>query len=66
MAEAKDEIRVNRAPVLTLWAAVAAERPGYDRDAAIILGHAVAGPSATLTSCRPSTPEMAEMLRCTI
>lgn len=40
------EIRVNRAPVLTLWAAVVAERLGYDPDAAITLGRAVAGSSA--------------------
>ena len=39
-------IRVNRAPVLTLWATVVAERLGYDPDAAITLGRAVAGSSA--------------------
>lgn len=37
---------VNRAPVLTLWAAVVAERLGYDRDAALTLGRAVAGLNA--------------------
>ena len=48
MAEAKNEkaIKVNRAPVLTLWAAVVAERLGHDREAAITLGRAVAGSSA--------------------
>ena len=40
------EIRVNRAPVLTLWAAVVAERLGHSPDAAITLGRAVAGSSA--------------------
>ena len=40
------EIRVNRAPVLTLWAAVVAERLGYGPDTAITLGRAVAGSSA--------------------
>jgi hypothetical protein len=40
------EIRVNRAPVLTLWAAIVAERLGHDPDAAITLGRAVAGSSA--------------------
>ncbi len=40
------EIRVNRAPVLTLWAAIVAERLGHDADAAITLGRAVAGSSA--------------------
>lgn len=39
-------IRVNRAPVLTLWAAIVAERLGHDADAAITLGRAVAGSSA--------------------
>jgi hypothetical protein len=40
------EIRVNRAPVLTLWAAIIAERLGHDPDTAITLGRAVAGSSA--------------------
>ena len=39
-------LRVNRAPVLTLWAAVVAERLGFDRDTALTLGQAVAGMSA--------------------
>jgi hypothetical protein len=39
-------IRINRAPVLTLWAAVVAERLGFDRDAALTLGRAVAGLNA--------------------
>jgi len=39
-------ITVNRAPVLTLWAAVVAERLGYDREAALTLGRAVAGLNA--------------------
>lgn len=42
------EIRVNRAPVLTLWAAIVAERLGHGADAAITLGRAVAGSSARL------------------
>jgi hypothetical protein len=37
---------INRAPVLTLWAAVVAERLGYERDAALTLGRAVAGLNA--------------------
>ena len=40
------KIRINRAPVLTLWAAVVAERLGFDRDTALTLGQAVAGLSA--------------------
>jgi hypothetical protein len=39
-------IRINRAPVLTLWAAVVAERLGHDEDAALTLGKAVAGLNA--------------------
>lgn len=35
-------VRVNRAPVLTLWAAVVAERLGHDPDEAMSLGKAVA------------------------
>src|SRR3954453_6271409 len=41
-------IRANRAPILTLWAAVVAERLGFDRDAALTLGRAVAGTSAQM------------------
>src|ERR687893_313291 len=41
-------IRVNRAPVLTLLAAVVAERLGFDEDAALTLGRAVAGSSAQM------------------
>ncbi len=37
---------VNRAPVLTLWAAVVAERLGHSHDAALTLGKAVAGLNA--------------------
>jgi hypothetical protein len=43
---ATETITINRAPVLTLWAAVVAERLGYDRDAALTLGQAVAGLNA--------------------
>jgi hypothetical protein len=39
-------VTINRAPVLTLWAAVVAERLGYDRDEAVTLGQAVAGMNA--------------------
>lgn len=40
------KITINRAPVLTLWAAVVAERSGHDPDAALTLGRAVAGLNA--------------------
>jgi hypothetical protein len=43
---ATPRITINRAPVLTLWAVVVAERLGYDRDAALTLGKAVAGLNA--------------------
>ena len=39
-------ITINRAPVLTLWGAVVAERMGYDRDAALTLGRCLAGLNA--------------------
>jgi len=40
------KLKVNRAPVLTLWAAIVAERLGYDRDTALTLGRGVAGLNA--------------------
>ncbi len=39
-------IIVNRAPVLTLWATIVAERLGHPRDTALTLGRAVAGAAA--------------------
>jgi hypothetical protein len=45
-AEAKTTLSINRAPVLTLWAAVVAERLGYRRAEALTLGKAVAGLNA--------------------
>lgn len=41
-----DEISINRAPVLTLWTAVVAERLGFDWNEALTLGRAVAGLNA--------------------
>ena len=41
-----DTVTINRAPVLTLWAAVVAERLGFDREEALTLGKAVAGLTA--------------------
>ena len=40
------DVTINRAPVLTLWAAVVAERLGFHRDEALTLGRAVAGLNA--------------------
>ena len=42
----KDTMEINRAPVLTLWAAVVAERLGFSPDEALSLGKAVAGLNA--------------------
>jgi hypothetical protein len=39
-------VSINRAPVLTLWAAVVAERLGFDEDEALSLGRAVAALNA--------------------
>ena len=43
---ANKKIKINRAPVLTLWATVVAERLGYDTETALTLGKAVAGLNA--------------------
>lgn len=43
---ASKKIKINRAPVLTLWATVVAERLGYDAETALTLGKAVAGLNA--------------------
>jgi hypothetical protein len=42
----KHWLKINRAPVLTLWAAVVAECLGFDHDEALTLGRAVAGLNA--------------------
>ncbi len=39
-------ITINRAPVLTLWAAIVAERMGFEEEEALTLGKAVAGLNA--------------------
>src|SRR5438270_3006546 len=43
---ASKTISINRAPVLTLWAAVVAQRLGFEEDEALTLGKAVAGLNA--------------------
>ncbi len=52
-------IKVNRAPVMTLWAAVVAERLGFDQDEALTIGQAVAGLNAYAKGVRLGicTPE---------
>jgi hypothetical protein len=42
----KQTVKINRAPVLTLWAAIVAERLGFDAPAALTLGKALAGYTA--------------------
>ncbi len=44
----RSSVMVNRAPVLTLWAAVVAEVLGFDHEEALTLGRAVAGLNAYL------------------
>jgi hypothetical protein len=39
-------LSINRAPVLTLWAAVVAQRLGFKEDEALTLGKALAGLNA--------------------
>jgi hypothetical protein len=43
---ANNTITINRAPVLTLWASIVAERLGHSRQEALTLGKAVAGLNA--------------------
>lgn len=43
---AKTIISINRAPVLTLWAALVAQRLGFNSEEALTLGRAVAGLNA--------------------
>jgi len=45
-------VRVNRAPVMTLWAAVVAEHLGFDEDEALSIGKTVAGLNAQAKGVR--------------
>jgi hypothetical protein len=60
-----ESVTINRAPVLTLWAAVVAERLGFDHDEALTLGKAVAGLTAQSKGQRLGlfTPSPAEVRR---
>jgi hypothetical protein len=53
-------IRVNRAPVLTLWAAVVAERLGHPPETALSLASAVAGTAARAKARRLGLAEEPE------
>lgn len=58
-----EKIKINRAPVLTLWGTIVAERMGYDRDAALSLGKCLSGLNAQTKGRRlgifsePKAPE---------
>lgn len=57
---------INRAPVLTLWAAIVAQRLGFDHDEALTLGRSVAGLNAQskgkrLGIFKPSTEGIREI-----
>ena len=61
-------VMVNRAPVLTLWAAVVAEVLGFEHDEALTLGRAVAGLNAyskgvSLGLFQPTPKEVKEQRR---
>jgi len=61
-------VMVNRAPVLTLWAAVVAEVLGFKYDQALPLGRAVAGLNAylkgmSLALSQPTPMEVKEQCR---
>ena len=67
-AEEQHSIKINRAPVLTLWAAVVAERLGFDWGEALTLGRAVAGLNAyskgvSIGLFKPSPREVREQRR---
>ena len=62
------EIKINRAPFLTLWASVVARRLGYDKDEALTLGRAVSGLTAqskgrNLGIFTPASEEAKEKVR---
>jgi hypothetical protein len=60
-------ILINRAPVLTLWAAVVAERLGFKHDEALSLEKALAGlmHRAKASGWAFSTPARRDSRRCT-
>jgi hypothetical protein len=65
MPDATRTLRINRAPVLALWASVVAQRLGHDRDAALTLGQALAGLNAHSKGVRlgiyaPAAPEVSD------
>jgi hypothetical protein len=64
MTDTTRSIRINRAPVLALWAAVVAQRLGHGRDAALTLGQALADLNAhSRASDSASTRDTGRRLR---
>ena len=64
----RHRITVNRAPVLTLWASVVAQRLGFKWDEALTLGRAVAGLNAyskgvSIGMFKPSPKDVREQRR---
>jgi hypothetical protein len=57
-------VTINRAPVLTLWAAVVAERLGLDQEEALTVGRAQSGPTAHAKGMRLGIFEVHPQTRC--
>ena len=60
------KLSINRAPVLTLWATIVAQRLGFQREEALTLGKAVAGLNAyskgrSLGLYEPSSKSLREL-----
>jgi hypothetical protein len=63
MTKAPVALKVNRAPVLTLWAAVVAERLGHPPDTALSLASAVAGTAARAKARRLGIAEETDHMK---
>jgi hypothetical protein len=63
MTTAMSIIKVNRAPVLTLWAAVVAERLGHPPETALSLASAVAGTAARAKARRLGIAEEKDQVK---
>jgi len=59
----KQIIFIGRATILTLWAAVVAERLGFDHEEALTLGQALASKSRSLLTCRSTLGGMFHVVR---
>lgn len=60
---AAQTLRINRAPVLTLWAAVVAERLGMSRETALTIGQTLAGITAHAKGVRLGSTRNPESAR---